>query len=364
MDNKASGGRFINDAKSLAGIVLRTGLQAGTILGAKAAYDSFFKRYEKRDINTVFGEFDYSRVEKRLLRSTFFFPSGRWKLQGYYYPCPDAKGMVVVCHGMHAGADDYIPFIEFFVRNGYAVFTYDCQGTYASEGDSTVGMCTPLVNLDHALTYIENDRQLSKYPLFLFGHSWGGYAATSVLAIHKNIRGCAAVAPFNSGYTLLVEKGDQYMAPFAEMLKFDFPEEFLNAYQKLLFKDYIKYNAVKGINSTDAPVYIAHGNRDFVIGFNHQSVISHRNEIREKDVTYYVGTDTQAGHNTILHSLRAVAYQEKVEKELKRLKKEYDRDLTQEELTEFCNGVDHTLYSEVNMEMMQGILDMFNKALE
>ena len=272
--------------------------------------------------------------------------------------------MVVVCHGMHAGADDYIPFIEYFVRNGYAVFTYDCQGTYASEGDSTVGMCTPLVNLDHALTYIENDKQLSQYPLFLFGHSWGGYAATAVLSIHKNICGCAAVAPFNSGYTLFVEKGEQYTALFSDSFRFDFPEEFLNAYQKLLFRDYTKYNAVDGINSTDVPVYIAHGNRDFVISFSHQSVISHRNEIRKRNVTYYIGTDAQAGHNTILHSLRAVAYQEKVEKDLKRLKKEYDRELTREELTEFCNSVDHTLYSEVNMEMMQGILNMFHKALE
>ncbi len=364
MDNQESGGRLINDAKTLAKIALRTGLQVGTILGAKAAYDSFFKRYEKRDINTIFGEFDYSRVSERLPRDTFFFPSGALKLQGYFYPCRDAKGMVVVCHGMHSGADDYIPFIEYFVRNGYAVFTYDCQGTYASEGDSTVGMCTPLVNLDHALTYIENDRQLSKYPLFLFGHSWGGYAATSVLSIHKNIRGCSAVAPFNSGYTLFVEKGEQYMSPFSGILKIDFPEVFLNAYQTLLFKDYTKYDAVKGINSTNVPVYIAHGNRDFVISFGHQSVISHRDEIRKKNVTYYIGTGAQAGHNTILHSLRAVAYQEKVKKDLELLEKQYDRDLTQEELTEFCNGVDHTLYSEVNMEMMQEILNMFNKALE
>ncbi len=364
MENKEQGGRFKNDAKTLAGIVLRTGLQAGSILGARAAYDSFFKRYEKRDIHTIFGEFDYSRVNERLPRTTFFFPSGRWKLQGYFYPCHDAKGMVVVCHGMHAGADDFIPFIEFFLHNGYAVFTYDCQGTYASEGDSTVGMCTPLVNLDHALTYIENDKQLSRYPRFLFGHSWGGYAATSVLSIHKNIRGCAAVAPFNSGYTLFVEKGEQYSSPFSDMFQIDFPKEFLNTYQTQLFKDYIKYNAVDGINSTDIPVYIAHGKRDFVIGFDHQSVISHRDEIRKQNVLYYIGTDSQAGHNTILHSTRAVAYQEKVEKDLKRLKKEYGRELTQEEQTEFCNGVDHALYSEINMEMMQAILNMFNKALE
>lgn len=364
MENKEQGGRLRNNAKMVARNLLRTGLQAGTVLGAKAAYDAFFKRYEKRDIHTIFGEFDYSRVEDRLPRITFFFPSGRWKLQGYFYPCHGAKGMVVVCHGMHAGADDYIPFIEFFVRNGFAVFTYDCQGTYASEGDSTVGMCTPLVNLDHALTYIEKDKQLSQYPRFLFGHSWGGYAVTSVLSIHKNIRGCAAVAPFNSGYTLFVEKGEQYMGPFSDFLKIDFPEEFLNTYQKRLFKDYTKYSAVAGINSTDIPVYIAHGNRDMVISFGHQSVISHRDEIRKKNVTYYVGTDAQAGHNTILHSLRAVAYQKKVEKDLKQLKEEYDRDLTKEEQAEFCSGVDHTLYSEVNGEMMQEILNMFHKTLE
>ena len=364
MENKEPSERLINNAKTIAKLALSTGLQIGTILGAKAAYDSFFKRYEKRDINMVFGEFDYSRIAKRLSRTTFFFPSGRLKLQGYFYPCNDAKGLVVVCHGMHAGADDYLPFIEYFVRNKYAVFTYDCQGTYASEGDSTVGMCTPLVNLDHALTYVENDKQLSRYPLFLFGHSWGGYAATSVLSIHKNIRGCSAVAPFNSGYTLFVEKGEQYMAPFSDMLKFDFPKDFLNTYQTLLFQDYTKYTAVQGINSTDVPVYIAHGNRDFVISFDHQSVISHRHKIRGNNVTYYIGTGIQAGHNTILHSPRAIAYQEKVKKDLKLLKKQYDRDLTQEELTEFCNGVDHTLYSEINMEMMQEILNMFNKALE
>ena len=364
MENKEWDKRLENNAKTIAMLALRTGLNIGKVLGAKAAYDFFFKRYEKRDINTVYGEFDYSRVEKRLPRTTFFFPSGRLKLQGYLYSCHNAKGMVVVCHGMHAGADDYIPFIEYFVNNGYAVFTYDCQGTYASEGDSTVGMCTPLVNLDHALNYIKSDKQLSKYPLFLFGHSWGGYAATSVLSIHKNIRGCAAVAPFNSGYTLFVEKGEQYTDFFSDIVKFDFPKDFLNAYQKLLFKDYTNYTAVDGINSTDIPVYIAHGNRDFVIGFNHQSVISHKDAIRSKNVTYYVGTDAHSGHNTILHSLRAVAYQKKVEKDLKQLKKEYDRDLTQDELAEFCNGVDHALYSEVNEEMMQEILNMFNKALK
>ena len=353
--------KLMDNAKLFGKIALSTGLQVGTFLGAKALYDSFFPRYEKRDIDTVFGEFDYSRVADNLTRSTFFFPSGQWKLQGYFYPCVGARKMVVVCHGMHAGSDDYLPFIAYFVRNGYAVFSYDCQGTYASEGDSTVGMCTPLVNLDHALTYIKNNPQFSRYKLYLFGHSWGGFAATSVLSLHKNICGCAAVAPFNSGYTLLVEKGEEYAGPLKDSLVGGFPKGFLDTYQATLFKDYTKLDAVKGINSTRIPVYIAHGNRDFVISFHHQSVISHRDEIRQENVTYYVGTGAHGGHNTILHSERAVAYQKQVEKDLKQLKKDYDRELTPEEKAEFCKGVDHALYSEVNEEMMQEILNMFDR---
>ncbi len=355
---------LIDNAKIFARSALASGLQTGTLLAAKALYDSFFPRYEKRDIHTVFGQFDYSRVDDQLPRTAFFFPSGQWKLQGYFYPCDGAKEMVVVCHGMHAGADDYLPFIAYFVRNGYAVFTYDCQGTYASEGDSTVGMCTPLVNLDHALTYIKNDRLLRKYKLYLFGHSWGGYAATSVLSLHKNVCGCAAVAPFNSGYTLLVEKGEQY-AQYAGSLKDSlvggFPKDFLDAYQTYLFNDYTKLDAVRGINSTDIPVLIAHGTRDFVISYHDQAVISHRDEIRQNNVTYYVGNGPHAGHNTILHSERAVAYQKQVEKELKQLKKELDRDLTPEETAAFCKRVDHALYSEVNEELMQAVLKTFHQ---
>ena len=343
--------------------LLITGVQSGKILAAKGIYDSCFPRYEKRDLCMVYGEFDYVRVKERLNRVLFTFSGGKVRLQGYYYPCDGAKGLVVVSHGMHAGADDYIPFIEYFVDSGYAVFAYDCRGTYASEGDSTVGLCTPLMDLDYALQYIKNDATLSKYPLFLFGHSWGGYAAASVLAIHGNVKACAVIAPFNDGYTLIAEKGEQYAGPFADIVKAGFPKIFLDVYQKYLFGKYTEHNAVKGINSTGVPVFVAHGNEDSVISFNGQSVISHRKEIREKNVVYYVGTGLQSGHNTILHSQRAVEYQEKVKNDLKELKKEKDRDLTKEELAEFCDGVDHTLYSEVNADMMSAIVEMFDKTL-
>ncbi len=340
-------------------IAVLSGLSSGTIFAAKEVYDSCFDRYDKKKLSTVYGEFDYSRVSDKLNRHLFHFYSGKIKLQGYFYPAENSKGVVVVSHGMHAGADDYLPIISYLVNCNFSVFAYDCKGTYNSEGDSTVGMITPLVDLDYALRFIEKDSYLSKQPIFLLGHSWGGYAATSVLSLHDNIKACAAIAPFNSGYTLIAEKGEQYAGPLAGGL----PKLFLDTYQKILFKNYTKYDAVKGINSTDVPVLIAHGNKDSVITFDGQSVISHRKEIRAENVYYYIGKAENSGHNTIMHSKAAVKYQKEVEEELAKLKAEKGKTLTESDLEAFCNNVNHSLYSEVNEELMNKIVDMFNKTL-
>jgi len=357
LEKKKGSGGSKKAKRIVALIALLSGLSTATIFAAKEIYDSCFDRYEKKQLYTVYGEFDYSRVEHKLDRQLFHFYSEKVKLQGYFYPSDHSKGIVVVSHGMHAGADDYLPIILYLVDNNYSVFAYDCKGTYASEGDSTVGMITPLVDLDNALKFIEGDSYLSKQPLFLLGHSWGGYAAASVLSLHKNVKACAAIAPFNSGYTLIAEKGEQYAGRLAGGI----PQVFLNVYQKILFKDYIKYDAVKGINSTDIPVLIAHGDKDSVISFDGQSVISHRDEIRTDNVFYYVGKDEQAGHNTIMHSKAAVKYQKEVAEKLKQLKKEKGEALSREELKVFCATVNHSLYSEVNEELMRQIIDTFNK---
>ena len=186
-----------------------------------------------------------------------------------------------------------------------------------------------------------------------------GAATLPLLSLHREVRGCAAIAPFNDGYTLIREKGEQYAG---SLVKEGFPNTFLNIYQKLLFGKYTEHSGVKGINSTSIPVFIAHGNRDSVISFGGQSIISHMSELRQENVTYYVGTGCQSGHNTILHSPQAVAYQEQVKADLAQLKKQKDGNLSEAELEAFCSQVDHALYSQVNEELMHQIVVMFNKA--
>ena len=339
----------------IAAAVSLTGLSAAAVAGAVLGYDAVFSRYERPDYALTAGAYSYSRIESGLERELRSFYSDGIRLQGYYYRAKAPKGLTVVCHGIHAGADDYLPIIEYMVGAGYSVFAFDYKGTYDSDGDSTVGMCESLVDLDHALDYIESTSEFDSLPITLIGHSWGGYAVASVLPLHKRVVSCATIAAPNNGYTLILEKGAQYGGQLASK---GIPEIFLNVYQKILFGKYTEFNAVRGINSTDIPVLIAHGDRDNVINIGLQAIYAHKYEIRRNNVQYYCATGDQSGHDTVWHSVASAKYQSSLESKIKSVKK--DKTMSYEEKAEFFSGIDHRLYSEVNQELFDKIIAMFD----
>ncbi len=334
------------------------GVSVTEVAAAVVAYDSIFPRYERPDYAITAGLYDYGRIAAVLPREIMRFTSRNAELCGYYYPVAAPRGLVVVAHGFHAGADDYLPIIEVMVKAGYAVFSYDVTGTYDSEGDSVIGMCQSLIDLDYALKFVKSNPVRGDLPLFLIGHSWGGYAAASVMALHPDVRGCALLAPMYNGATMMVEKGEQYVGKLAYMSKPVF-----DVYQKMLFGDYTKQNGVQGINATAAHVLIAQGIDDAVITMDGQSITAHRNEITNPNVTYYFGRGSQGSHTGIWHSDAAEEYARKLQSDVKRFEIENGRKMTYEEQVDFYSSVDHRLYSEVNEELMALILATFEKGL-
>ena len=339
---------------SMAGV---SGLAASTAI---LAYDAIFPRLNRPDYAITPGVFCYERVEDELSRKEFFYASGKNKLKGYYYETStsEAKGLVVVVHGFKSGSDNYLPITKYLVQHGYNVFSYDCTGTYDSEGDSNIGWCQQLVDLDRTIDYIQRNSPYRNQPLFLLGHSWGGYAVTSVLSLKTGIRAVAGIAPMNNGSTIMIEKGEQYAGKLAYTSKPIFA-----AYQRFLFGDYVKESGVKGINSTDIPVLIAQGVDDKTITYDGQSVMAHKSEITNPNVQYYVGKGLQGSHDGIWKSKEALMYQSEIASELKLREIEKGAELTYEEKVDFYKTVDHELYSAVNVELMTQILEMFDGAL-
>ena len=346
-------------AKKVVTAILATlsGFSAITVASAVIAYDSFFERYERPDYAIYPGEYCFKRVSDRLSRDEFYIKTKGADLKCYYYPTENAKGLVVIVHGLHAGADEFIPFAEYFVKHGYNVFSYDGTGVYDSKGDSTVGMCQSLVDLDNVLDYIKKEDAYKNQPLYLMGHSQGGYAVTSVLSLHKEVKAVAAIAPMNNAFTVMVEKGEQYVGKVAQASR-----PIFSVYQRILFKDYVNYDGVKGINSVNVPVFIAQGVDDTSITYDKLSITAYRDSITNPNVEYYLTKGVLGTHLEILYSVDAVLYRKEVASDIKLLEMNKGSKLTTAEKAEYIATVNHKLYSSVNEELMCKIIDTFDNA--
>lgn len=329
-----------------------------TVTAAILAYDSIYARYDRPNYDLVLGEYYYERVKEELPRQELYYFVNDTRLRGYYYKSDQEKGLVVISHGLHAGGDDYLPIIKYLVKNGYNVFSFDNTGIYDSDGENAVGMCQAIIDLEGTINYIKQETMFSNLPIFLLGHSWGAYAVTSVLALCDNIKGVAAIAPMNNGCKMMVDKAEEYVGKIGTV-----PGPIFSIYQKLLFGKYVNYNGVNGINSVNIPVLIAHGIEDKVINFEKQSIIAYKDEITNENVQYYVGLGLQSGHDTIWHSIEAIAYQKKVESEIKYLELKKGKELTKEELIDYYSTINHELYSAVNEELMNQIIEMFDSQI-
>ena len=324
-------------------------------------YDSFFVRYERPDYKVYAGMYCYDRIKNVLPRDEFTVKSGDNLLAAYYYNCSDARGLVILAHGFHAGADDYLPLIEAIVNRGYSVITYDVTGTYSSKGDSIIGMCQSLIDLDNVLNYVKSSKQFMTMPKLLIGHSWGGYAVSSALALHTDIKACVCLAPINDGTVILDNNVEKHVPDDKELLKLF--KHILRKYQQYLFGDYVKYNGVIGINSTKAHVLIAQGVDDTIVTPTRESITAHLDEITNPNVTLYHGTGYQGSHTGIWHSDEAEAYKKELEAAIRAREVEIGGKLPYEELVSLYSNVDHRLISDVNTELIDLIIETFDKGI-
>ena len=346
--------------KALLAIAVATGsITTAAATAHIAIYDKIFQRYERPDYTITPGLICIDRLNDNITKEEISFYSDDVLLKGNYYTCNNPKGIVIIAHGIHSGGDDYLSFIRYFIKNDFNVFSFNYKGTYDSKGDSTVGFCEALVDLDHAIDYILSEEKFNNLPLFLFGHSWGGYAVCAVLSLQDKINACASVAGMNNGFTIISEKADQYAGKIAAPSK-----PFFDIYQRFLFKDYVKYDAIKGINNSNIPIVLAHGVDDKLILFNKQSIISCNNKFKNGNIKYYIGKGFQGDHTDILYSNKAIIYRKELESELKLLEMKKGSKLTYQEKQEFNQSIDHIRYSEINEELMQLVVDTFNSALK
>ena len=189
-----------------------------SMMVVKAMYDKQFGRADKPKFS---GYLTYGDVDGYCDRRVVRFKSGDNTLVGYVYGEHNDKGLVVIAHGLGGGAESYMAETLYFVDNGWRVFSFDCTGSYESEGKGAKGLPQSVVDLNSALGYIESDSALKDLPVMLYGHSWGGYAVAAVLNYGHDVAAAASIAGFNAPMEILFERAERMMGSIAHVAALD-----------------------------------------------------------------------------------------------------------------------------------------------
>ena len=285
-------------------------------------------------------------------RETVHFTSGDNILTGYIYggDIPHPKGLVVFAHGIYAAHESYIGIIMWFKTHGWRVFTYDATGCGNSEGRNAIGLVQSAVDLDSALSFASGYDGLSDLPVYIMGHSWGGFAAAAVLGIRKrDIRAVVSV----SGYAYPEEMlmlGAEYVLGKPLALLFT---PFAVLTHRARSGRYARLDAVSAINGCDVPVLIVHGEKDDYVDFGKVSIVSKRESIRSHNTAYEILTGDTADHIRLLFSDRANLYRARLDRELERLAGEHGGTLSDSMRENFIRCADRELAGEVNEKLME-----------
>ena len=194
-----------------------------------------------------------------LEREKMSFMSKGCLLHGYIYKnknIKNYKALIVMVHGIGFGHSYLFPLINFFTKNGYLILAYDQTASGISEGRRIKGFTSALIDIENALEFIKSDQNLQNYPLYLFGHSWGGYAVINALNFDKFcIKKVISVSGFNSEIDFYIS-----VKPFLRYLK---PILFL--YEYLHYGKYVKFNAYDALIKTNADVLFLQGKDDITV---------------------------------------------------------------------------------------------------
>ena len=232
------------------------------------------------------------------------FKSRKYLLHGAIYKQKNnlyPKATILMFHGLGTGHYYLMNVIRDFVNDGYQVFAYDRSGASISEGPVIGDMTSCLYDAESALEYIRLHPSLFNQPLYVFGHSMGGYTSLATLLFKKyQISKLVCVAGFDSE-KYLVKSYVKWFAPFIGLRTF------------LVHGKYALMSGRKALKTTEAKVLYLQGKEDKVVppkysGEIYQKIAKDRENIRvlmlpNKEHTPFLDDEAQNKQNELYKTL-------------------------------------------------------------
>ena len=262
------------------------------VLSVSIYNENFNQRFESYEPLMLRVE-DFDGLE----RTAYDFPSDRGqRLRGYLYQAGDGqRGIIVLAHGFGAGHNSYMDCVNYFAQRGFYVFAYDATGNDESEGEGVGGIPQGAVDLDHAISFVEESGYIPDLPIALFGHSWGGYSVCSVLTFHPEVKAVIACCGCNRSSDLF-EAGGKEQA--GDLIYTMLP--YIRLYEWIKYGKYAVNTAMDGFNASGAAVLIVHSADDGVVPIEYGLDLFY--EKYQNDARFTFMRLEDRGHNHIFNN--------------------------------------------------------------
>ncbi len=311
-------------------------------------YNSVFN---ERYSSTTYLSYNIKEFEGLKADRHEFLSYDKKTLVGYRYYTENTQpcGVVVIAHGFGGGGhSNYMDVAYYFASNGFDVFAYDATGNDESGGDAVKGLPQGVKDLSRAIEFLNEVPELKDLPIFLWGHSWGGYCVANVLNFHPEVKAIVSMSGFNRSSDLLYAQGKEMVGDIM-----DFMLPYVNSYEKVMFGKYAKATAMDGFAKSNAGVYIAHSIDDTTVPIKYGYDIYYGKYANDKRFVFKKYEDK--GHNEICYSKEAIEYIHNFNAQFK----EYfnGREISATEREEYitnhldrsvwCNLLDKALFGEI-----------------
>ena len=216
----------------------------------------------------------YDDVATDYPREKIQVPSGENNLSAYLYGKDNKKGLIVVSPGHRDSNDIKLYEIMYFVDEGYQVICFDYTGCYTSEGKSFGTYTQAVYDLDAILTYCDNNKAFSNIPIYLFGHSLGGYATGTVLNYDHRVDAAVVASGFDSAKEQWECSVKRFTGPAYYLIR---PINL--AFIALKYGEDRNLSAVDGINKSEIPVLVISAEIDEYYGGGKSPIYNKKDSI-------------------------------------------------------------------------------------
>lgn len=296
------------------------------------------------DKNPLLKYFDYSDFSLNV--KDVEIPRKKGALRGYiYYPATEKNGkLIVFCHGMGPGQIAYTTEIAYFCNIGFTVLALDSTGCNLSGGKSIVGMYEGVKTAVAAIDFVRADKRLADMPLYLVGHSWGGYSALCASAERKVNAVVAISAPVSPVKTLYNGAAAQISKPLAALLC-----PFLAVADFFKFGSKSNLNAPKLADKSGTPVLHVYGDNDTIVPLKNSAYAKAKSKNAQKLLVEH------RAHNPY-NSVEAQKRTAELFTKLSSVRK-----MSEKEREEYFKNFDFAAATEEDLEVMQKIAQFLTK---